>query len=192
MTKVSITENRKTTAKPDTRTITLIGAMTAVICIMGPLSFALPVSPVPISLGTLAIYFAVYVLGMKKGTISCCIYLLIGFVGLPVFTAFSGGPAKLLGPTGGYLIGYIFMALVCGFVVDRTDNILWCFLGMIAATAVLYLFGTLWIIHQTGMTLTAALSACALPFIPGDLAKIVIVLIAGPQIKKRLKKAGLV
>lgn len=188
----SITEKKKNSTKFNTKTLALIGVMTAVICIMGPLSIPLPISPVPISLGTLAIYFTVYVLGMKKGTISCCIYLLIGFVGLPVFTAFSGGPAKLLGPTGGYLIGYIFMAMVCGFVVDKTNNTLLCLLGMIAATVVLYLFGTIWIIHQTGMTLTAALSACALPFIPGDLAKMVIVLIAGPQIKKRLKKAGLV
>ena len=121
----SMTETRKF----NTKTLTLIGVMTAVICIMGPLSIQLPISPVPISLGTLAIYFVIYVLGMKKGTISCCIYLLIGFIGIPVFTGFTSGPAKLLGPTGGYLVGYIFMALICGFVVDKTNNKFACFSG---------------------------------------------------------------
>lgn len=65
--------------------------------------------------------------GNEKGTASCCIYLLTGFIGIPVFTAFTSGPAKLLGPTGGYLLGYIFMALICGFVVDRTNNVFLCF-----------------------------------------------------------------
>lgn len=192
MTESSITENKKTTGKPNTKTIALIGAMTAVICIMGPLSFVLPISPVPISLGTLAIYFIPYVLGMKRGTISCLVYLLIGLVGLPVFTGFSSGPAKLLGPTGGYLVGYIFMTLICGFVIDRTNKTPLCFLGMISATAVLYLFGSVWLAYQAGMTFGEALAAGVIPFIPGDIAKIVIALIAGPRIKKRLKRAGLV
>ena len=192
MTDASITEKKKTTAKLDTKTITLIGAMTAVICIMGPLSFVLPVSPVPISLGTLAIYFIPYVLGMKRGTISCLVYLLLGLVGLPVFTGFSSGPAKLLGPTGGSLIGYIFMALIGGFVIERTNKIPMCFLGMILETAVLYLFGTVWLAYQADMTFQEALMAGVIPFIPGDIAKIVIALIAGLQIRKRLKRAGLV
>lgn len=184
----SIIENKKWS----TKTLTLIGVMTAVICIMGPLSIQLPISPVPISLGTLAIYFTIYVLGMKKGTISCCVYLLTGFVGIPVFTAFTSGPAKLLGPTGGYLIGYIFMALICGFVVDKTNNTLLCFLGMLLGTAVLYLFGTVWLAHQAKRTFMEALAAGVLPFILGDLAKIIVAMIAGGQIKKRLRRAGLI
>ncbi|MDE6912991.1 MAG: biotin transporter BioY [Lachnospiraceae bacterium] len=180
------------TRKFNTKTLTLIGVMTAVICIMGPLSIQLPISPVPISLGTLAIYFVIYVLGMKKGTISCCIYLLIGFIGIPVFTGFTSGPARLLGPTGGYLVGYIFMALICGFVVDKTNNIFACFSGILLGTAVLYLFGTVWLAYQADMTFMAALAAGVLPFILGDLAKIVIAMIVGGQIKKRLRRAGLI
>lgn len=100
-----------------TKTMALIGVMAAVTCILGPLSLAIPVSPVPISLTNLAVYFAIYVLGMKRGTISYCIYLLLGLVGLPVFSAFTGGAGKLFGPTGGYLIGFIFMALICGLLL---------------------------------------------------------------------------
>ena len=88
---VSVMEPKKF----NTKTLALIGVMTAFICIMGPLSIQIPISPVPISLGTLAIYFAVYVLGMKKGIVSCLVYLLIGFVGLPVFSGFSSGPATV-------------------------------------------------------------------------------------------------
>ena len=102
-----------------TKTMALIGVMAAVTCILGPLSLAIPVSPVPISLTNLAVYFAIYVLGMKRGTISYCIYLLLGLIGLPVFAAFTGGAGKLFGPTGGYLIGFIFMALICGFFIEK-------------------------------------------------------------------------
>ncbi|MDE7184517.1 MAG: biotin transporter BioY, partial [Lachnospiraceae bacterium] len=77
-----------------TKELTLIGLMAAITCIAGPLSLPLPFSPVPISLTNLAIYFSVYILGMKRGTISYLVYLLLGLVGLPVFSAFTSGPAK--------------------------------------------------------------------------------------------------
>lgn len=176
-----------------TKTMAIIGVMTAVTCILGPLSIAIPISPVPISLTNLAIYFSIYVLGMKRGTISYLIYLLIGFIGLPVFSSFTGGAGKLFGPTGGYLIGFIFMALICGFFIDRWVTKRYMhFIGMVLGTAVCYLFGTVWLAYQTGMGFAAALGAGVIPFIPGDLAKIVIALIAGPVIRKQLNRAGLV
>ena len=74
-----------------TKELTLIGLMAALTCIAGPLSLPLPFSPVPISLTNLAIYFSVYILGMKRGTISYLVYLLLGLVGLPVFSAAGHG-----------------------------------------------------------------------------------------------------
>ncbi|MGN0290910.1 MAG: biotin transporter BioY [Lachnospiraceae bacterium] len=175
------------------KTIALIGLMAAVTCIMGPLSIPLPFSPVPISLTNLAIYLTIYVLGMKKGTLSYIIYLLLGFAGLPVFSGFTSGPAKLLGPTGGYLIGFIFLAIICGIFIEKwpTKRLL-CFIGMVIGTAVCYLFGTVWLAYQAGMSFYAALAAGVIPFIPGDLVKIVIAMILGTEIRKRLKKADLV
>lgn len=181
----SAADNKKREEKSNTKEMALIGVMTAIICIMGPLS--LPIGPVPLSMGTLAIYFAVYVLGMKKGVISCLIYLLIGLVGIPVFSSFSCGPAKLLGPTGGYLIGYIFLALICGFVIDKTDNMFICFLGMLLGTSVLYAFGTAWLAYSAKMTFPQALAAGVLPFIAGDAAKMAIAVITGQQVKRRLR-----
>lgn len=181
----------KAQKKLDVKTLTLTGAMAAFICVLGPLSIPLPVSPVPISLGTLAVYFAMYVLGMKKGVMSCCIYLLLGFAGMPVFTAYTGGIAKVLGPTGGYLIGYIFMAVIGGLFIDRWKGaIAFSLIGIMLGTVVMYAFGTLWLSYQAGMGFGAALAAGVLPFIPGDLAKILIAMIVGRQVRSRLNRAG--
>ena len=171
--------------------IAVIGVMTAVICILAP--FSLPIGPVPISFTNLAIYIALYVLGMKRGTISYLIYLLIGLVGVPVFSGFTGGPQKLFGPTGGYLIGFIPMAVIAGIVIDKCmKKWYFCLLAMIAGTCVCYLFGTAWLAFQANMTFKAALAAGVIPFIIEDLIKMVLALLIGPQIHKQLVKAQLV
>ena len=172
--------------------LTLVGLMAAVLCILGPWTVSIPISPVPISLGMLGIYFVTSVLGMKLGTASVLIYILMGLVGIPVFTGFTAGPGKLLGPTGGYIIGYVFMALICGFFVDKFHkNLLRYFLGMVLGTAVCYLFGTLWLAHQMQYTFFQALMAGVIPYIPGDLVKLIIARVVGFQLRKRLLSAGL-
>lgn len=164
--------------------------MSAVMCLIGPLS--IPIGEVPVSAATLIIYLTVYLLGTKMGTISCIIYLLLGFAGLPVFSGYTAGAAKLLGPTGGYLIGYIFMALICGLFMEKSGyKMLWCITGMIIGTAVLYLFGTVWFIALTKCELGYAVTVCVAPFIIGDLAKIILSELAGREVRKRLKAAGL-
>lgn len=176
------------------RRLTTVGLLTAVICLLGPFALNIPfISPVPISLGTLGIYLAVSILGMKSGTLSVAVYILLGFIGVPVFTNFTGGAGKLLGPTGGYIIGYIFMALICGFFIDRWDGrFSICFLGLMLGTAVCYLFGTVWLAFQMSLTFPQALATGVLPYIPFDLAKLLIALLLGGQVRKRLKKAGLI
>lgn len=168
----------------------LSGVMAAIICILGPL--AIPLGMVPITFTNLAVYLALYALGTKKGTISYIIYLLIGFVGVPVFSGFTGGPSKLLGPTGGYLIGFIFMALLAGYIIDKFFP-KWhlCVIGLILGTTVLYAFGTAWLSYQANLSAGAALAAGVIPFIPGDLAKILLASIIGPQIRKKLIKVHL-
>ena len=116
--------------------------MAAVTCILAPLS--IPIGPVPISFTNLAIYLSLYLLGWKKGTISYLIYLLLGLVGLPVFSGFTGGPSKLAGPTGGYIIGFIVMAVIAGLVIDNCRKPWIQLIGMIVGTIVCYLFGTIW------------------------------------------------
>jgi biotin transport system substrate-specific component len=175
-----------------TANLTMIGLMTAVLCIMGPMSLVIPISPVPISLTNFAICLAVILLGMKRGTIVTLVYLFIGFVGVPVFSAFTAGPGKLIGPTGGYLIGFIFLALIAGYAGDRfPGKIGWTVLGMIVGTLVLYGLGTAWLAYSAGMTFSQALFAGVIPFIPGDAIKIGLAIMIGFPVKKRLKQAGM-
>lgn len=174
------TEKRKIT----TQQMALVAIMTALTCILAP--FSLPIGPVPISLTNLVIYFSLYLLGWKLGTLSYVIYLLIGLVGVPVFSGFTAGPAKLFGPTGGYLIGFIPMAIIAGIVIDKFSQRWLQILGMIVGTAICYAFGTAWFCIQAGYTVSAALAVCVIPFIPADLIKMVIAMIIGPEIRKRL------
>ena len=170
-----------------TQKITFIGLAAAIICVLGPLVLNIPVSPVPISLAIFAIYIAVYACGLLNGTIAVLIYLLLGLVGVPVFSNFSGGVGKLFGPTGGYLIGYIFVAVIAGFFIDKFPyKPLWHALGMVLGTGVCYVFGTLWLAHQASMTLGAAFAAGVIPFIPADAVKIAVAIPVGMALRKAL------
>lgn len=171
--------------------LTLIGLMAAVTCILGPLTIIIPISPIPISFTNLAIYLTVILLGGKKGTICYLVYLLIGFVGLPVFSNFTSGPAKLLGPTGGYLIGFIFMAMISGFFVDKFPGKIYMYiLGMVLGTIVTYALGTAWLAYQANMTFVQALFAGVIPYIIGDIVKIIIATVLGSTIKNQVQRAG--
>ena len=164
-------EKQSTTYK-----IVLVALMAAVICVLGPLSITLPFTPVPISLAVLGILFAVYIIGWKLGTLCTVVYLLIGLAGLPVFSKGNAGPGALLGPTGGYLIDY---------------KLLFSALGLWVGVVIDYLFGTVWFSFQQHMSFMKAFTLCVVPFVIGDILKIVLVLIVGPILRKRLLQANL-
>lgn len=176
--------------------------MAAVICALGPQS--IPIEPVPISLATLAIYLTVCLLGWKWGTVSTVVYLILGFAGVPVFAGYTGGLGKLAGPTGGYLVGYIPLALVAGLAIELACRHLMGkgtartvlglalqFAGMAAGTAVLYAFGTAWYCILSGNELSVAVGFCVIPFISGDLVKMVAALVIAAPVRARLEKARL-
>lgn len=169
--------------KIKTKQMVLIALMTAVTCVLGPLSIPLPFSPVPISLTNFAIFLAIFVLGMKNGTISFIIYLLLGAVGVPVFSSFRGGFQVLAGPTGGYLIGFIFLALIMGFALDHFDRkLVPTIIGMIIGMAVCYAFGTVWLAKLLSLSFKEGLMMGVIPYLPGDAAKIIIAAIVGPKL----------
>lgn len=152
------------------KNMTAIALSAAVICVTAP--WTVPVGPVPITLATFSVYLTSSVLGMKKGVAAVAVYLLLGFAGLPVFTYFSGGLQRLVGSTGGYLVGYLPLALICGFFVYKFKKA-WAFpVGMIAGTVVLYAFGTAWYCILTSTKILPAMAACVFPFLPGDGIKI--------------------
>ncbi len=170
--------------------MTSCALMAAVMCALCPLS--IPIGPVPISLAIFVILLTVSILGPWDAAISCGVYLLLGAVGMPVFTGFQGGLAKLAGPTGGYLAGYLPMILVCGLFMRRTKENLWLtMLGMALGVAVDYALGTAWFVFQARSTWAHALAVCVYPFIPFDLGKIVLAALLGKVIRTALRKAKL-
>lgn len=169
--------------------MTLTAAMAALICIAGPLTIA--AGPVPLSLATFAVMLAGAVLGKKWGTAAAGLYLLIGTIGIPVFSGFSGGFQKLAGVTGGYLAGYLPCALFAGLGAERAEKgkRKWILPAMmVLGTAVLYAIGTAWFMIQTGNGLGAALGLCVLPFLPGDAVKIAAVTLITPAVKQAIRK----
>lgn len=170
--------------------MSVVALMTALTCILGPMS--IPIGTVPISFTNFVIYLTIYLLGIKLGTISYCIYLLLGMAGLPVFSGYSGGLAKLAGATGGYLIGFIFMAVISGIFIKKFHGkTSLSILGMTLGTLVAYLFGTVWFMIETKCTPIYALTVCVFPFLIGDAIKILLASKIGPLIRSALSRAHL-
>lgn len=170
--------------KHQTRQLVIISLMTAIICIIAPFSVPIPMSPVPLSLTNFMIFITVYVLGIRSAAFCVILYLILGAVGLPVFSSFSGGLGKLAGPTGGYLIGFIFLALIQGlFIRLFSGNTYAAIMGMILGMTVCYIFGTAWLAWQLEQSFTASLAIGVLPYLPGDAAKIIAAAIAGPKLR---------
>lgn len=173
--------------KQNTKSMVRIALMTAILCCFGPITIVLPFSPIPFSLASLALYLSSYLLGRKQAVISCLLYLLIGMIGIPVFSAFSAGPSKLFGPTGGYLIGYLLLTYISGLFIEKNRSLLYMqIFGMIVGTLGCYLLGTLWLCVQSGMTPLASFLAGVVPFLPGDCIKIILTCILGRSLYKRL------
>ena len=153
-----------------TKDMVTVGVFAAMICVFAP--FSVPVGPIPVSLASFAVYIA-SALGAKKGCAAVGIYILIGALGLPVFSGFSGGISKIAGLAGGYIIGYMFCALLSGIIIERAGNKKPAYpVAFIIGTAALYAFGTAWFMIQSGNGLYESLLACVIPFLIGDAVKI--------------------
>lgn len=170
----------------DTRGLVFCALFTALIVLLSQLQ--LPIGPVPVSLATLGVMLCGLLLGWRYGALTVGAYILLGAVGVPVFAGFQGGAGRLLGPTGGYIIGYLFYALIAGLNIPHLQERFWgrCVL-LLLGTAVCYGLGTAWFMHMSGRTLAESLSLCVLPFLPGDAAKIALAAFLAPRLRKALK-----
>ena len=181
-----MTNTTKTTTLK-TADIAYIGLFVAIMAICSWISIP---ATVPFTLQTFAIFTAIGLLGGRRGSIAVVTYVLLGAIGIPVFSGFSGGLGILLGTTGGYIIGFIFSALAMwGITAKFGDKALVLGISMVIGLAICYAFGTAWFMlvymHQTGpVGLATVLGWCVIPFIIPDLCKIGIALI----LTKRLKR----
>jgi biotin transport system substrate-specific component len=135
---------------------------------------ALPIGPVPVVLTDFFIMCAGLFLGAKYGAMSCILYLLLGLIGLPVFAGGNGGFGAFFGPTGGFLIGYLPMAALVGWISTRKkDSVLLTLCGLLLGNVVLYAIGIPLLFYNAHLeSWAAAFGAGLIPFIPGLCAKI--------------------
>ena len=178
----------------NTKTMIICAIFAAVLCVFSVMT--IPISPVPISMGIFGIMLTASILGAKKGSIAVIIYILLGAIGLPVFSGFKGGIQVLAGPTGGYIWSYIFMAIIIGLLTAKlaTKPILamvQIFGACVLGTAVCYFFGTVQFMLVQNMGLIKSLSLCVFPFVAFDLLKAVVCAYLAYTIRKALLKANL-
>jgi len=150
----------------------------------------LPFTPVPITAQTFAVLLTGAALGARRGAAAIGLYVLEGLVGLPVFAGGAAGLHRLLGPTGGYLLGFIAAAYLTGTLAERgwDRTVRFAAAAMGAGNLVIYLFGVPWLALSLGWP--RALTGGLLPFIPGDLVKLAAAALVLPGAWTLLRRAG--
>lgn len=164
----------------------------------------IPLEPVPINMALFSVYMAGALMGPWYGALSMAAYVLLGAVGVPVFSGFSGGLHKLVGPTGGYIVGYVLCAFLTGglsraplFKASLSKLKGWrgfeyavLALSMLAGLVGCYALGTAWFMLTTGRDLWTSLGLCVLPFLPGDAVKIALATILSGRLRAPLRASG--
>lgn len=149
---------------------------------------SVPTQP-PFTMQTFGVFLTLLLLGAKDGTIAIGLYILLGALGVPVFSGFNGGMGALMGPTGGYIVGFLLICLVFGLLCGKGAGLWLKALALLLGLAVCYAFGTLWFVKVYGdmkgpISTLSALSMCVFPFIVPDLAKLALALWAGKRLEK--------
>lgn len=189
------TTKRKTTVY--VRELVMCGVFAALTAVLSQLS--VPIGPVPISCSLIAVYLSGLLLSVRPALLSQVVYLLLGIVGVPVFAGFQSGVARLAGPTGGYLVVYPILAVLISAMMVVYDKKLagknlairaaYLVGTLLLALIVCYAAGTAWFTVFSGSTFQKALTLTVVPFIAGDIAKIVLCVVVTLTARPRLKKA---
>ena len=170
---VNILQSEKSISSKATNIIVVLLA-SWLIGVSAQLSIALPFSPIPITGQTIIILLMGFLLGKERGTAAVGLYILQGVAGLPVFAGGKSGLLTLVGPTGGYLVGFLGAVYVVGILSElRHDNsISYTVFSLIIGNVIIYAFGLIWLVRFVGET--QALSLGFFPFLVGDIVKIFI------------------
>lgn len=183
---------RKKTKKQSAFDIASVAMMTALIVVCSWI--AIPVGQIPITLQTFAVFAAVCMLGMKKSLCSVLVYILLAAVGVPVLSGFRGGVGALLGTTGGYVVGFVFIAIVSGFILDKCGKKIYVMvMALILGQVIMYAFGTAWYMiaymKNTGSVgLLSVLGLCVFPYIIPDLVKMALAITVAKAVQTRIRK----
>lgn len=171
--------------------IASVAMMTALIVVCSWIY--IPVGNIPVTLQTFAVCVSVGVLGMKKGTLAVIVYLVLGIVGLPVFSFFKGGVGALLSATGGYMFGFVFLAFIAGLIIQKSGRkIPVMIFGFLIGLVACYLFGSLWFMFvymkDTGTVgFLTVLMTCVFPYIVPDAIKITLAAVVSKAVRERIR-----
>ena len=177
-----INKNHRGASVNKTAEMTKMALMVAMNCVSAYIIIPLPFSLSPLALQTMTVNLTGYVLNAKQAFMTMLVYLLVGLAGVPVFTGGSAGPGKLFGPTGGYIIGFLFTAVFLAyFRGEKYSFKRYALLGCVIGIPLIYVFGVVQLKLITGMGWDKAIMTGALPFIPLDIVKcLAAAVIAGP------------
>lgn len=165
--------------------VALFAAIMVVLGLLPPITLGF--IPVPITAQSLGVMLAGCILGSRRGAAAMLLVLLLVAIGLPVLSGGRGGLAVFAGPTAGYIIGWVFGAFVCGFIAERfvredqpelVQLLTFLVASFIGGIAVVYLFGIPWLAYMGGKAFFEVAGA-ALIFVPGDLVKVFVAMLAG-------------
>ncbi len=158
----------------------------ALISVISPIS--IPIGVISVTLSLFIIYTLAAILKPYQIVIALLIYVILGAIGLPIFSNFSGGISIILGVTGGYIVGYFPAVLIISFAIYKNKSKIYLYpLSMIIGTIICYLIGTIWFKVIADSSIGYALSVCVVPFIPFDLIKIILATSISYMLNKRLK-----
>lgn len=166
------------------RTMTLVAMFAALVAIVSQISIPMP-SQVPLTLQTFAIALTGCMLGAKHGSMAVIVYILLGAVGLPIFSNFKGGLGTLFGYTGGFIFGFIFMAVLCGLGAKQKKHI--GILLSFAGALITHVCGVIWFSIITKNGLFASAIQISLPYLIKDTLSAIAACFCADMLKKRLK-----
>lgn len=158
----------------------------AITAILAQISIPLPFSPVPFTMQILAVALAGFLLGAKRAFISQMVYIFIGIIGLPVFSGFKGGFNIVLGPVGGFIIGFPIMAFIIGYISEKNSNLKNVIAVMFIALFIDYFLGASQFALVMNVSFKEALITTVFPFIFFDSIKLILVSLLGVKIKSRV------
>ncbi len=165
-----------------TKTLVLSGVLSAILCIVSPISINIGIIPVTLSL--FIIFLISSLTDTKTAMLSVGVYILLGLFGLPVFSGFTGGIQKLFSPTGGFILSYLPISFLVSYTVKKfgkKTSVLFAVFSI--ATVIAYLFGSVWFSLLTNTGATESVMITVLPFILPDILKIIVSSIIIPKIK---------
>ena len=172
-----------------TRELTMTALCCALTCVLAPMTVTLPFTLIPFSLSLLPIFLTGAILPKKNAFAAIALYVLIGLIGLPVFSGFASGVGVLAGPTGGFVVGYPFTALAVAWAVEKRFTPLRCAAGAAIGLAVCYLAGSVWYAVSAGVPYAQSLLATVAPFVLWDALKAVVAVSAAAALRAAMRKA---